>query len=111
MAPLLPLVTPIYFDQFVAVPGTGEAFAADETYARKIVIQAGKAGAVNAGNIYIGVATVDATAQWCIALTPGTTYEFDIPEGCIVDLNDIYVDAINAADGVRGWYYPPVTVI
>jgi len=109
MPGLLPHPTPVLLEQAVAVPGTAVPLAAVATYTRLAVLQAGRAGAANAGNICYGVASVDIAAHRGIELAPGEILVIKPPEGETIDLNTVYIDADNATDGVRGHYYPITT--
>ncbi len=97
---------PVLVSQYVAVASTAEALAAGGTEVRKLMLQAKKVTGDNTGNVHIGLAALDQGAAEMFELTPGATFELDMPAGCMVDLNDIYIDADTADDGVIGWYIP-----
>ena len=102
-------VTPVVVVQAVAVPSTAEALVAvNGTFAREVHLQAKRVAADNTGNVFVGLAALDAGVAEVFELTPGQTMSIVQPAGTMVDLNDIYVDSINATDGVVGWYYPIV---
>lgn len=100
------LGAPVQLEQFVAAAGTAEPLAAEGTYALGIWLQAGQAAGANAGNVMIGSAAVDSAAHFEIELEPGDTIGLEPPQGNSFDLHDVYVDALNNDDGVRGWYWP-----
>ncbi len=97
---------PILVSQFIAVASTAEALAAGGTNARMLMLQAKKVAGDNTGNVFIGLAALDQGVAEMFELTPGATFEIVMPAGTMVDLNDVYVDADNATDGVIGWYIP-----
>ena len=92
--------------QFVAVPSTAEALAADTTYATYVELTARKAAGANTGDVYVGVTGLDQGSLEYHPLSAGERWYMTCPAGVHIDLNDIYVDAINADDGVIGWYIP-----
>jgi len=98
--------TPVAVSQFIAVASTAEALVASETFARELYLQAKKAAGDNTGNVFIGLSTLDQGVAELFELAPGDTYRLPMPAGTKVDLNDIYIDADNANDGVVGWYIP-----
>ena len=100
-------VTPVILTQAVAVPGTAEALTAGSTLAVYLLVTAKKVGGVNVGNVYVGTSAVDKDASQQNILEPGDVWEFESPIGTAIDLNEFYIDAINAADGITGWYLPP----
>ncbi len=106
MPGLLPHPTPLLLEQAVAVPGTGVPLAAAGTYTRLAVLQCGRAGGANAGNICYGTVDVDIATHRGLEFAPGEIITIKAPEGESVDLHDVYIDADNATDGVRGHYYP-----
>jgi len=110
MSVLPHIITPVVVVQAVAVPSTAEPLAANNTYAREIHLQAKRVAADNAGNVFVGLADLDQGVAELFELTPGQTISIVLPAGLRVDLNDIYVDADNATDGVVGWYIPQVPV-
>lgn len=105
--PTLPhAITPVKVVQAVAVPSTAEALVAATTYAREVHLQARKVAGDNAGNVFVGLSDLDRGVAELFELTPGQTISIVLPAELMLDLNDIYVDADNAADGVVGWYIP-----
>ena len=90
-----------------ATPGTALPLAAsDATNAIEILITARKVGGVNTGNVYFGTSAVHRTTSQQNPLEPGDVVHMVAPVGSFYDLNDYYVDADNAADGVTGFYVP-----
>lgn len=103
--------TPVKVTQFVAVASTAEALVASETFAREVHLQARKAAADNTGNVFIGLSDLDQGVAELFELTntigaDHNRFDLVMPPGTKVDLNDIFVDADNATDGVVGWYIP-----
>ncbi len=102
------LLTPTEITQAVAVAGTAEALAADGTHALGFALMAKKVGGDNVGAVYIGLSDLDAGVKEYFELAPGDVLrmsDLGLPDGVAIDLNDLYVDADNADDGVTGWYY------
>ena len=93
-----------------AVVAAGPApapLAAASTFARKVVMTAVKAtGAANTGVIYIGDANLIDTTAACIQLAPGDSFILEGSPGTKFDLNRLYLDGANVADGVRYLYQP-----
>ena len=107
MAPLLTLLPPpVAVTQAVAVPGTAERLTVGAVYALAVVLYAGRDDAVNTGNVFVGSATLDSATIKQVALVPGDSLQISAPPGGMINLYDIFVDAIDATDGVRGFYYP-----
>ena len=98
--------TPVKVTQFVGTVSTAEPLASDGTFARAVYLQARKAAADNTGNVFVGLSDLDQGTAELFELEPGDTFQLEMPAGCKVDLNDIYVDADTADDGVVGWYVP-----
>lgn len=80
----------------IAVP---ERIAAVGTFVQSVLIIAQKAGrAGNAGSVFIdSIAGNDAQL---VELVPGAQIPFTAPPGKVIDLGDIYVDAVTLGDGV-----------
>ena len=95
---------PILITKTVTTPGTGVALVATSTLCVRLEIEARKVGGVNTGTVYIGTSAVDKTSSQQQTLDPGDTYTLVAPAGYKIDLDSIYIDADNAADGVTGWY-------
>ncbi len=91
-----------------AATGTPERIAAVGTYVNSVTIVAQRAARVtNTSSVWIdAIATNDLQL---IELTPGASaspgingsaYSFNAPPGKVIDLGDIYVDAVTLGDGV-----------
>ena len=98
--------TPVKVVQAVAVPSTAEALVGSETFAREVHLQAKKVAGDNTGNVFVGLSDLDQAAAELFELTPGQSMSIVMPPGTMVDVNNIYVDADTADDGVVGWYIP-----
>ena len=96
--------TPTVITQAVAAPGTAEALAATPTEVVYLQLIAKKVGGSNAGSVFIGSSTVDRTTEQQVELLPGQPYEFRAMDGVKLDLNELFVDAANAGDGVTGFF-------
>ncbi len=91
-----------------AATGTPEPIAAAGTYVSSVTIIAQRAARVaNTSSVWID-ATATNDAQ-LIELTPGaaaspgingSAYSFNAPPGKVIDLGDLYVDAVTLGDGV-----------
>ena len=94
--------------QAIAVPGTSEALVAAETMVRSMWVMAKRAGAANAGAVYLkqGTAPADLRTDHAIALDPGDYWEKPVPLGTKYDLANLYLDADVATDGVVFGYIP-----
>ena len=92
--------------QAVAVPGTPERVSntTATVTVRKFWVVAQKVGGANAGNVFLGTSTVDNATDQQLVLAPGDYWEMDSPPHTAINLSDVWVDAINAADGVVGGY-------
>lgn len=69
-----------------------------------IVGKASAQGSANVGSVYIGTSSTDGVCGYEIAT--GTTHVFSDPKGRAIDLNTIYVDVVNANDGVTIFWNP-----
>ena len=85
-----------------AAAGTPEVLAVDGTYVTTVTIWGIKAArTANTGTVYIdSLATNDAQAG---EISPSTFIQLTAPAGKVIDLNDIYVDIVDAGDGVFYW--------
>ena len=91
-----------------AATGTPEQLAATGTYVNSVTIIAQRAARVaNTSSVWIDAIATNNTQL--IELTPGaaaspgingSAYSFNAPPGKVIDLGDIYVDAITLGDGV-----------
>ena len=98
--------TPAVVVQAITTPSTAEALVGSETFARAVYLQARKVAGDNTGNVFVGLSDLDQGVAELFELTPGSTCEIVMPSGTKIDLNDIYIDADTAVDGVVGWYIP-----
>ena len=89
----------------IAAAGTPVKLIAAETFATKLIVQAGKILGANTGLISIGT-NVAYTTDLQVQLSPGDTYVVEARPGCKFDIALIYIDGVNVADGVRGQYMP-----
>jgi len=94
--------TPTSITEVVSTPGTAVPIAGGATEVVYFILEAKKASGPNAGVVYIGDSSVDKTANQQNRLVPGAKYEFSAPVGTKIDLQDLYIDADNAGDGVTG---------
>lgn len=93
------LVTPAQIVKTVAATATPEAIAADGTFFRRATIIGNKAArTLNTGDVYIGPSSADGSQPFVIG--PGESITLDAFPGTKQDLNDWYVDVLNAGDGV-----------
>ena len=98
--------TPTIITQAVATPGTAEAIAAAEAKAVYVLLCATRVDAANTSNVNIGTSAVDKATSFQVVLPPGAIWEYRAPTGYYLDLNELFVDATTATDGVTGWYQP-----
>ena len=83
----------------VAATGTPEALAAKGTFFRDATLIGVKAARTNnAGVVYLGISTTDNTQFFDIQ--PGEMVGIQALPGEKYDLNDWYLDVLNAGDGV-----------
>ena len=101
-----PIGDPIELAVEVAAAGTPVALAPAETYALRVVLQAGQADADNVGNVTVGGADTSYAAFRQIEMEPGDVFAIEAPMGHSIDLGTLFVDAENNDDGVRGFYWP-----
>lgn len=86
----------------VATPGTAVAMVAAETRAMQVVFQAKEA---NTGNVYVGDSNVDKTTSPQVTLGAGESLTVEAPyPGMYIDLNEWFVDADTATEGVDFLY-------
>lgn len=86
-----------------AAANTAYYFAAGSTPFRKITIMAykafgtpGVAPTANTGQVFVGVSAL----KQPITMNPGDVWTFEAPTGSKYDLNQMYLSAANAGDGV-----------
>jgi len=89
----------------IGTPGTPVVLIASETFATKLILQAGRATAANASPVSIG-GNIAYTTDLQVQLAPGDTYVVEDRLGRKFDMNLIYIDGVNTDDGVRGQYFP-----
>jgi len=83
----------------VATAGTSVNLAAVGTLVQTVTIYAQKAArGTNTGAVYVD--TVGGASGPQIKLNPGAWIVFTAPPGEVIDLSNIYVDALNNGDGV-----------
>ena len=90
----------------IGTPGTPTALAANGTFFRYAMLQAGTATGANTSPISIGGNTAY-TSQLQTQLAPGDTMVLEPPPGTKWDLNDFYIDGESTDDGVRIMYVAP----
>ena len=88
-----------------ATPATPVALVAVETFATRLVLQAGKITGANTAVISIG-GNIAYTTDLQIQLVPGDTYVVQAQPGAKFDLASMYISGATEADGVRGNYIP-----
>ena len=88
----------------VTTPSTAVALVASQTFCRKVELQARKVAGDNTGALFVGLSDLDQGVAELIELAAGDSWSFEAVAGTKLDLNTIYIDADNAADGVVGWY-------
>jgi len=90
-------------------PGSSLALVTSETMVRALWVMAKRAGAANAGVVYLKQDTAaanDLRADHEIALNPGDYWEKPIVQGTMYDLANLFLDAEVATDGVIFGYTP-----
>lgn len=98
--------TPVRFSKAVTTPGTEVALFASATECVMFQIRAQRATGQNAGDVFIGPTGVDKDTAQTITLERGDYLEQPAIDGVKYDLNEWYIDADTASDGVSGWYIP-----
>jgi hypothetical protein len=95
-------VAPYYDTISVAVPGTSESLVATDVYA--ITVTAWPK-TTNVGTVYLGTSGVDKTTSQQIVLATGSSgVSIDTPVAYKLNLKNLYIDAVNAGDGVNFMY-------
>jgi len=89
----------------VSTPGTAVPLASSETYAKRVVIQAGRSDDVNAGKVYLGDSSVDKDSNKCLEMSPGDVFCLPMGKDDEINLAHLYIDADNSGDGVRVLYW------
>ncbi|MBW2561863.1 MAG: hypothetical protein JRE40_13550 [Deltaproteobacteria bacterium] len=98
--------TPVKVVKVVAAASTAVKLVASETFATAVYLQAKLIAGDNAGNVFIGLGELDQGVKEEFEIAPGFTWQYVCRPGTKVDLNKIFIDADNSADGVVGWYEP-----
>jgi len=97
------LAVPTQIIKTIAAIATPEALAADGTFFRKATLIGLKAArTANVGNVYLGIGATNDTQPLQIA--PSEVITITAPTGAKYDLNDWYLDVLNAGDGVAVIY-------
>lgn len=87
----------------IAATDTPEALAADSTFFQTAMIGGLKAARTNnVGTVYLGIGLTNDTQP--LAITAGEWVSIVAPIGQKFDLNDFYLDVLNAGDGVAVIY-------
>jgi hypothetical protein len=95
-------VAPYYNTMSVSVPGTSESLVATDVYA--ITVTAWPK-TTNVGTVYLGTSGVDKTTSQQIVLATGSSgVSIDTPVAYKLNLKNLYIDAVNAGDGVNFMY-------
>jgi hypothetical protein len=90
----------------VAVIGTPVALGPMTTFFRKALIWPGQGRTANTGTVFLGSSSVDDTQNISAALAAGAApLQIDAPAGTKIPLGSIYLDALNANDGVTVMYW------
>jgi len=91
--------TPTQITKTIAATDTPEALAADGTFFRRATLIGKKSARTNnAGIVYLGIGSTDDTQA--IEISPNEVKGIEAPPGEKYDLNDWYLDVLNAGDGV-----------
>lgn len=95
--------TPTQIFPTTAAAGTPEALAADNTFFRTATLIGLKAARIaNVGNVYLGIGATNDTQP--ILISPNEIINLLAPPGEKYDLNDFYLDVLNAGDGLAIMY-------
>lgn len=93
------LTVPTQVIKTVAATGTPEALAANNTFFSTALIGGVKAArTANVGIVYLGIGSGNDTQPF--AINPSEWLTINAPVGQKFDLNDWYLDVLNAGDGV-----------
>lgn len=91
--------TPTQVTKTVAAVGTPEALAADNTTFRRATVIGKKAARTNnTGIVYLGIGSTNDSQA--LEISPNETITIEAAPGEKMDLNDFYLDVLNAGDGV-----------
>ena len=104
VAPGQPVLTvPAQIIKTIAAIATPEAIAANGTFFQTAMIGGLKAArTANVGTVYLGIGATNDTQP--LAITTGEWITITAPAGQKFDLNDFYIDVLNADDGVAVIY-------
>jgi len=86
--------------QTVASPGTAVALSSSAMSVRSALILAKKESGANTGTVYVGDSSVDRSVKQEVALTPGDSIRWPIPDDATLDMATLHIDGDNAGDGV-----------
>lgn len=97
------VLSPTGGQKTVTTPGTAVPLTATETRCLQVVIQAMKA---NTNDVYVGDSGVDYVTAQQVVLDAGESLSVlsTVQDGLYVDLNEWYVDADTAGEGVTFVY-------
>ena len=97
------VLSPVGGQKTVTTPGTAVPVVATETRCIQVVFQAMK---TNTNDIYIGDLSVDYVTSQQVVLDAGESLSVlsSVEDGLYVDLNEWYVDADTAGEGVTFVY-------
>jgi len=89
----------------VSTPGTAVPLTSSDIYAKRVVIQAGRADDDNVGKVYLGDSSVDKDSNKCLEMSPGDVFCLPMCDDDKINLAHLYIDADNSGDGVRVLYW------
>jgi len=87
----------------VVTPGTAVQLSATEKRVTVLNYHAKKEDGANTGNIFLGDSTVDRTANQCFQIGNADGWG-NFPITSAVNLQDLYIDAATAGDGIFIYY-------
>lgn len=101
-------VVPVKGSKAVTAAGTSEPLVAAQTFASYVAVQAKKAGAANVGVVYLkwDSSSGDLSSDHFAALSGNDYWSKTARLGEKFDLNKLYVDVANSADGLVFEYDP-----
>jgi hypothetical protein len=88
----------------VTTPGTAVALSATALVVRAAWVRAKKATGLNAGKVFIGTSSVDKDTDQQHDLDPDEYWWIPLPSNGTLNLATVYIDAVNAGDGVTVQY-------
>lgn len=102
--PTLKVKSVLVSEKAIATPGTQLAVATSGTLARAVTFVAQKKTGANTGDVYLGDLNVSSSDHF-LTMAPGDSYTLDVPDGYVIDLNDIWIDCTGGqTDGVTFQY-------